>query len=192
MIDNTEYTISISALNANGESPKTTLKVKTVSLMTLDKYKINAGYIRGTIDLSVMKAKLLVNGVDTKTIPTVGDGSFTYYANDKILSPLDVAVMVGMDAKSVEIVRRTIVLDNWTAADLTLNPMTTSNAYFSGTAPAGATLRYSINGVTKTIGTVLTDGTFKWNSGTQVAGTVMKAELREGTVYNVSKEITVT
>lgn len=190
MIDNTEYTISISALNANGESEKAIIKQKTDSLMTLDKYKINAGYIRGTIDLSVMKAKLLVNGVDTKTIPTVGDGSFTYYANDKILSPLDIAVMVGMDSKSVEIVRRTIILDNWTDADLTIDPMTTANAYLSGTAPIGSTVRYSINGVTKTLGTV-TDGTYKWSSGVQPAGNIMKVELREGSIYNVSKEITV-
>lgn len=184
------YDIGIAAKNKLGNSPILSKTFKTSSMMELNKYKVGEGYINGTVSILVAKLKLIINNVDSKTIPTSGDGLLKYYANDKILNPTDIAYMVGMDSLSAEIVRRKVILNNWTEDDLTINPMTTLNAYLSGTAPVGSTVRYSIDGVSKTLGTA-TDGTYKWAGGVQLAGTVMGVELREGAVYNVKKEIVV-
>lgn len=184
------YDIGVIAKNKLGNSPILSKTLKTSSMMELNKYKINDGYINGTVSILVAKLKLIINNVESKVIPTSGDGLLKYYANDKILNPTDEAYMVGMNSASVETVRRRVILNNWTEADLTVNPMTTLNAYLSGTAPIGSTVRYSVDGSTKTIGTAV-DGTYKWAGGVQLAGTVMCVELREGTMYIVKKEIVV-
>ncbi|WP_088815958.1 MULTISPECIES: Ig-like domain-containing protein [Listeria] len=75
----------------------------------------------------------------------------------------------------------TVVLNAATAADKTV----------TGTAPAGAKIRLSLNGTAKAITTVNASGDFSYLMGKLNAGDVVKAEIYAGSSYVFGAEITI-
>ncbi|MBC1335588.1 DUF5011 domain-containing protein [Listeria booriae] len=96
------------AVDGNGkELQRTKVKVNarvTTGTVTANDYTIGDSHVKGTQTGDVVKVELVVNGVAKQRID-VSNGTYQYYAKDKILNATDDVYVVGYDAAGKELQR---------------------------------------------------------------------------------------
>ncbi|MGJ8730685.1 immunoglobulin-like domain-containing protein [Listeria aquatica] len=92
------------ALDANGKELDRKLvnivqKITTGTVVPNDFQKGTDNYVTGTTTGDVAKISITVNGTEFSKIPVQADGTFSYYANNRILQVTDKVLVKGYDAQ---------------------------------------------------------------------------------------------
>ncbi|MBC1358083.1 immunoglobulin-like domain-containing protein [Listeria booriae] len=162
--------VTVVAYDAKGkELDRTTVNVKksevpTAGTITAKDYLVGGydKYIYGTTTGDAVVVKMMVNGALVPAQRAVdADGSYKYYAGDKITSINDVVTMITYDAKGKELDRTDVKLTQ-TAGTLAIDPYTLGDSYLTGTATGDVTkVQLLVDGVAKSTAFVK-DGAFSY------------------------------
>ncbi|MBA3927634.1 toxin Cry1Ac domain D-VI-related protein [Listeria rustica] len=154
--------------------------------LTANDTTLKAASITGTVGSGITIVRLAVDGVVKKTGKVNADGTYTI-ATDNLLTAGAKIEVIGYEV-TTEIARKavTIVSDEKPV----LEGMTVDNESIKGSVTAGSAtiFRVSVNGLAIKTGTIATDGKFQSSIGKQVAGTVIKVEIKDSTgSYSTSR-----
>ncbi|MBC1795816.1 hypothetical protein HCA55_03715 [Listeria booriae] len=140
-------------------------------LLTLNDLKAPEGIVSGEATAGYT-VRISVNG--TVRANTVADASGNYTYN--------VGVLTGGDVVKAEIrvgSEYLLPTEKIVKAEFSLNPILDTDRTITGKAPAGKTVRISINGVPKSITVVDAAGNYTYLIGLVATGDVIKIELRD-------------
>ncbi|MBC1457249.1 immunoglobulin-like domain-containing protein [Listeria newyorkensis] len=139
--------------------------VKEATKVTQNAFKVKDSYITGTLNNSdITKMGIVVNG-KAYWGGTVADGTFKYYALDKITSPTDEVVLNFYNANNELITSNNLVITApvVTSGDITSASLAVGDKNIVGTITGDIkSFSVTIDGTTYNGGTIAADGTFKF------------------------------
>ncbi|MBC2305949.1 toxin Cry1Ac domain D-VI-related protein [Listeria booriae] len=147
--------------------------------ITANDTTLKAANITGTVGSGITIVRLAVDGIVKKTGKVNTDGTYAI-ATDSLLTAGAKIEVIGYES-TTEMVRKTVTIIN--DEKPVLEGMTVDSDSIKGSVTAGSAtiFRVSVNGVAIKTGTIATDGKFQSSIGKQVAGTVVKIEIKDST-----------
>ncbi|MBC6135063.1 hypothetical protein HB825_09475 [Listeria booriae] len=147
--------------------------------LTANDTTLKAANITGTVGSGITIVRLAVDGIVKKTGKVNTDGTYTI-ATDSLLTAGAKIEVIGYE-NTTEMVRKTVTITN--DEKPVLEGMTVDSDSIKGSVTAGSAtiFRVSVNGVAIKTGTIAADGKFQSSIGKQVAGTVVKIEIKDST-----------
>ncbi|MBC1650931.1 hypothetical protein HCJ13_12085 [Listeria booriae] len=147
--------------------------------LTANDTTLKAANITGTVGSGITIVRLAVDGIVKKTGKVNTDGTYTI-ATDSFLTAGAKIEVIGYE-NTTEMVRKTVTITN--DEKPVLEGMTVDSDSIKGSVTAGSAtiFRVSVNGVAIKTGTIAADGKFQSSIGKQVAGTVVKIEIKDST-----------
>ncbi|MBC2069252.1 toxin Cry1Ac domain D-VI-related protein [Listeria booriae] len=147
--------------------------------LTANDTTLKAANITGTVGSGITIVRLAVDGIVKKTGKVNADGTYTI-ATDSLLTAGAKIEVIGYES-TTEMVRKTVTITN--DEKPVLEGMTVDSDSIKGSVTAGSAtiFRVSVNGVASKTGTIAADGKFQSSIGKQVAGTVVKIEIKDST-----------
>ncbi|MBC1917168.1 hypothetical protein HCJ46_00245 [Listeria booriae] len=154
--------------------------------LTTNDTTLKAANITGTVGSGITIVRLAVDGIVKKTGKVNTDGTYAI-ATDSLLTAGAKIEVIGYES-TTEMVRKTVTITN--DEKPVLEGMTVDSDSIKGSVTAGSAtiFRVSVNGVASKTGTIAADGKFQSSIGKQVAGTVVKIEIKDSTgSYSTSR-----
>ncbi|MBC2369513.1 hypothetical protein HBP99_12780 [Listeria booriae] len=154
--------------------------------LTANDTTLKTANITGTVGNGITIVRLAVDGIVKKTGKVNTDGTYAI-ATDSLLTAGAKIEVIGYESKT-EMVRKTVTITN--DEKPVLEGMTVDSDSIKGSVTAGSAtiFRVSVNGVASKTGTIAADGKFQSSIGKQVAGTVVKIEIKDSTgSYSTSR-----
>ncbi|MBC6307347.1 toxin Cry1Ac domain D-VI-related protein [Listeria booriae] len=147
--------------------------------LTANDTTLKMANITGTVGSGITIVRLAVDGIVKKTGKVNTDGTYTI-ATDSLLTAGAKIEVIGYE-NTTEMVRKTVTITN--DEKPVLEGMTVDSDSIKGSVTAGSAtiFRVSVNGVAIKTGTIAADGKFQSSIGKQVAGTVVKIEIKDST-----------
>ncbi|MBC2258021.1 toxin Cry1Ac domain D-VI-related protein [Listeria booriae] len=147
--------------------------------LTTNDTTLKAANITGTVGSGITIVRLAVDGIVKKTGKVNTDGTYAI-ATDSLLTAGAKIEVIGYES-TTEMVRKTVTITN--DEKPVLEGMTVDSDSIKGSVTAGSAtiFRVSVNGVAIKTGTIAADGKFQSSIGKQVAGTVVKIEIKDST-----------
>lgn len=147
--------------------------------ITANDTTLKAANITGTVGSGITIVRLAVDGIVKKTGKVNTDGTYAI-ATDSLLTAGAKIEVIGYES-TTEMVRKTVTITN--DEKPVLEGMTVDSDSIKGSVTAGSAtiFRVSVNGVASKTGTIAADGKFQSSIGKQVAGTVVKIEIKDST-----------
>ncbi|MBC1293235.1 toxin Cry1Ac domain D-VI-related protein [Listeria booriae] len=147
--------------------------------LTANDTTLKAANVTGTVGSGITIVRLAVDGIVKKTGKVNTDGTYAI-ATDSLLTAGAKIEVIGYES-TTEMVRKTVTIIN--DEKPVLEGMTVDSDSIKGSVTAGSAtiFRVSVNGVAIKTGTIATDGKFQSSIGKQVAGTVVKIEIKDST-----------
>ncbi|CAM4172736.1 toxin Cry1Ac domain D-VI-related protein [Listeria booriae] len=147
--------------------------------LTANDTTLKTANITGTVGSGITIVRLAVDGIVKKTGKVNADGTYTI-ATDSLLTAGAKIEVIGYES-TTEMVRKTVTITN--DEKPVLEGMTVDSDSIKGSVTAGSAtiFRVSVNGVASKTGTIAADGKFQSSIGKQVAGTVVKIEIKDST-----------
>ncbi|MBA3926632.1 toxin Cry1Ac domain D-VI-related protein [Listeria rustica] len=139
-------------------------------LLTLDDLKAPEGLVSGEATAGYT-VRISVNGVVKANTVATADGKYSY----------NVGVLTGGDVVKVDVrvgTQYLLATEKIVKAEFSLNPILDTDRTITGKAPAGKTVRISINGVPKSVTVADAAGNYTYLIGLVATGDVIKIELR--------------
>lgn len=159
LMDGTSYSFEVSiTVNGNeydkSEKINVTTQEKPKPSISPAKYSLTDTEIKGTYFGDIAKARAYVNDVAQKFGGTFGqDGTFTYYIGSAVTKLTDTLVIVGYDAKDVELARSSVkvnikpnapIIDTFTEGMAYVRGKLTGGSAKVGLVKDGVTLRTAV------------------------------------------------
>ncbi|MBC2166518.1 hypothetical protein HCB26_08030 [Listeria booriae] len=140
------------------------------------------------------KLRFLINGVAVNVGTADASGNYSKYVGTQLVGTTVAVEMLNPETGKYELAKSTTVTGAPKSTDYTVAPLTTDNDTLTGTAPANAKLRFSINGNLVSVITADASGNYSKFIGKQKADAVVSVELlNENTnQYTAPKAVTVT
>ncbi|MBC1230895.1 hypothetical protein HB816_10590 [Listeria booriae] len=154
--------------------------------LTANDTTLKTANITGTVGNGITIVRLAVDGIVKKTGKVNTDGTYAI-ATDSLLTAGAKIEVIGYES-TTEMVRKTVTITN--DEKPVLEGMTVDSDSIKGSVTAGSAtiFRVSVNGVASKTGTIAADGKFQSSIGKQVAGTVVKIEIKDSTgSYSTSR-----
>ncbi|MBC1358010.1 toxin Cry1Ac domain D-VI-related protein [Listeria booriae] len=147
--------------------------------ITANDTTLKTANITGTVGNGITIVRLAVDGIVKKTGKVNTDGTYAI-ATDSLLTAGAKIEVIGYES-TTEMVRKTVTITN--DEKPVLEGMTVDSDSIKGSVTAGSAtiFRVSVNGVASKTGTIAADGKFQSSIGKQVAGTVVKIEIKDST-----------
>ncbi|MBC1459094.1 toxin Cry1Ac domain D-VI-related protein [Listeria newyorkensis] len=139
-------------------------------LLTLNELKAPAGDVSGEATAGYT-VRISVNGVVKANVVVNAEGQYAY----------NVGVLTGGDVVKAEVrvgTQYVLATERTVKAEFSINPILDTDRTITGKAPAGKTVRISINGVPKSITVADAAGNYTYLIGLVATGDVIKIELR--------------
>ncbi|MBC2173888.1 immunoglobulin-like domain-containing protein [Listeria booriae] len=163
------YKVTYSVTDADNNTVTKTITVKVEDLtgsVTPDVFYLGTdAYLNGKFDGKVAKVQLVVNGTSYTTI-NVADGSFRYYAKDKILNITDNVQIIAYNAAGKVIQTKPVVVKDSAALSGTVSPVDFAlgkDLRVTGTYKDNIKkVALSVNGTVYSAVAVAADGTFQY------------------------------
>ncbi|MBC2180373.1 hypothetical protein HCJ82_09445 [Listeria booriae] len=140
------------------------------------------------------KLRISINGVAVNVVTADGDGNYSKLIGKQSVGMVVSIEMFNTDTGKYEFAKDTTVTGAPVSIEYTVSAMTTNDDTLTGTAPANAKLRYSINGQLISVITADGSGIYSKFIGKQKEGTVVSVALLNGNTnqYTANKDITVS
>ncbi|MBC2304049.1 hypothetical protein HCB83_04175 [Listeria booriae] len=140
------------------------------------------------------KLRISINGVAVNIVTADGDGNYSKLIGKQSVGTVVSIEMFNTDTGKYEFAKDTTVTGAPVSIEYTVSAMTTNDDTLTGTAPANAKLRYSINGQLISVITADGSGIYSKFIGKQKEGTVVSVALLNGNTnqYTTNKDITVS
>lgn len=147
--------------------------------LTANDTTLKAANVTGTVGSGITIVRLAVDGIVKKTGKVNTDGTYTIATDSLLIAGAKIEV-IGYE-NTTEMVRKTVTITN--DEKPVLEGMTVDSDSIKGSVTAGSAtiFRVSVNGVASKTGTIAADGKFQSSIGKQVAGTVVKIEIKDST-----------
>ncbi|MBC1937348.1 hypothetical protein HCA69_13275 [Listeria grandensis] len=149
--------------------------------------------VSGTAPASA-KLRFLINGTAVNVGTADASGNYSKYVGTQIVGTTVAVEILNPDTGKYELAKTTTVTGAPKSVNYTVGALTTEDDTLSGTAPANAKLRFSINGNLISVITADASGNYSKYIGKQKVGTVVSVELlNENTnQYTAPQAVTVT
>ncbi|EUJ23937.1 hypothetical protein PGRAN_06246 [Listeria grandensis FSL F6-0971] len=140
------------------------------------------------------KLRFLINGTAVNVGTADASGNYSKYVGTQIVGTTVAVEILNPDTGKYELAKTTTVTGAPKNTAYTVNALTTDSDTLTGTAPANAKLRFSINGNLISVITADASGNYSKYIGKQKDGTVVSVELlNENTnQYTAPQAVTVT
>ncbi|KGL37442.1 hypothetical protein BMT55_09015 [Listeria newyorkensis] len=140
------------------------------------------------------KLRFLINGVAVNVGTADASGNYSKYVGTQLVGTMVAVEMLNPETGKYELAKTITVTGAPKSTEYTVNELTTDGDTLTGKAPAGAKLRFSINGNLVSVITADASGNYSKFIGKQKAGAVVSVELlNENTnQYTAPKSVTVT
>ncbi|MBC1937097.1 DUF5011 domain-containing protein [Listeria grandensis] len=187
--------VKVLAYNANGDLIQT-VKVNLTDSSALQgtvtpaKFTIGADLrVAGTYTGGVKKVALEVNGTVYTGVAVAADGTFTYYAKDKVLATTDVVKVLAYNSAGTLIDTKAVTLADSAALQGNIFPTTynVGDLRVAGTYTGGVKkVALEVNGTVYTSVGVAADGTFTYYAKDKV---LAKTDVVKVIAYNANNDV---
>ncbi|KGL39096.1 hypothetical protein BMT55_00910 [Listeria newyorkensis] len=187
--------VKVLAYNANGDLIQT-VKVNLTDSSALQgtvtpaKFTIGSDLrVTGTYTGGVKKVELEVNGTVYTGVGVAADGTFTYYAKDKVFATTDVVKVLAYNSAGTLIDTKTVALTDSAALQGNIFPTTYTlgDLRVAGTYTGGVKkVALEVNGTVYSSVGVATDGTFTYYAKDKV---LAKTDVVKVIAYNANNDV---
>ncbi|WP_099224479.1 immunoglobulin-like domain-containing protein [Listeria costaricensis] len=187
-IKNTTDSVQVIGYNAAGgviDTKPVTVNAKPVAkgvIETADTYELGTNYTSGTYSGDIQKVALKVGDTTYSTVPVSSDGTWKYYAKDKIKDTTTPVTIIGYNQAGEAVSEKTITVKEATPAQVTfsVDPYTVSggSGWIQGTYSGDITkVQLEVDGQAKSEVPVNSDGTWKYYAKDKISSTSQTAKM---------------
>ncbi|MBC2068134.1 toxin Cry1Ac domain D-VI-related protein [Listeria booriae] len=138
------------------------------------------------------KLRFLINGVAVNVGTADASGNYSKFVGTQLVGTTVAVEMLNPETGKYELAKSTTVTGAPKSVSYTVNPLTTNNDTLTGTAPANAKLRFSIDGNLVSVITADASGNYSKFIGKQKANAVVSVELLNENTNQYTTPIAVT
>ncbi|MBC1458972.1 Ig-like domain-containing protein, partial [Listeria newyorkensis] len=186
--------VGVEAFDPSTNQYKTAVTTTVIAVNVTIQAMTNAtDTVSGTAPANA-KLRFLINGVAVNVGTADASGNYSKYVGTQLVGTTVAVEMMNPETGKYELAKTTTVTGAPKSVNYTVAALTTDNDTLTGTAPANAKLRFSINGNLVSVITADASGNYSKFIGKQKDGTVVSVELlNENTnQYTAAQAVTVT